>query len=273
MIPIANQRVVITGVGCWTGLGEFNRSWERLLAKQTSIQLQQPFSELPPLPLSLIGEKPIFLSELTGKVVRAALADAKLTPPLPSCGVVVGSSRGGQGEIEKWARKETRTQPWLNILPQQSAIAAAQIVGSTDRVLSPMAACSTGLWSIAQGYDLIKEGRCQQVIAGAVEAPITPLTLTGFLKMGALAKTGCYPFDEQREGLVLGEGGAVMVLEGLDSAKARKALIYAEIGGYGLTCDAYQISAPNPDSHRGMLAVKKALAQSSLSVTDINHIL
>jgi len=266
------EKVVITGIGCWTGLGNLTQSWHNLLANQTSIALQQPFPELPPVPLSLLEEKPISLSTLTSQVVKAAIADAHLTPPLPNCGVVVGSSRGCQGEMEKWARQTTQAGNWLDILPHQSAIAAARILGSTNLVLSPMAACSTGVWAMAQGYDLIQAGRCKQVIAGAVETPVTPLALTGFSQMGALAKTGCYPFDQQREGLVLGEGGAVLLLEALSSAKKRNARIYAEIAGVGLTCDAYHVSAPNPDYRCGSLAVKKCLEKSGKATSDIEYI-
>ncbi len=109
-----------------------------------------------------------------------------------------------------------------------------------------MAACATGLWAIAQAYQLIQSGQCQRVIAGAVEAPITPLTLTGFDRMGALARTGAYPFDRDREGLVLGEGGAVLVMESAALAESRGAQTYGRILGFGLTADGYHVSAPNP---------------------------
>jgi 3-oxoacyl-[acyl-carrier-protein] synthase II len=146
------------------------------------------------------------------------------------------------------------------------------MVGSNNMVLSPMAACSTGIWAIAQGYELIKRGQCTQVIAGAVETPVTPLTLAGFAQMGALAKTGCYPFDTQREGLVLGEGGAVFILESLASAEGRNAHIYWEITGFRLTCDAYHISAPDPDYRCASLAVKKSLEMGGIAASDINYI-
>lgn len=266
------QTVVVTGIGCWTGLGNLTQSWYNLLQGKSSISLQQPFLSFPPLPLSLIQDKPLSLKRLTEQVVQDALLDANLIPPLPKCGVVVGSSRGCQGEIEQWRQQETKITNWLDILPHQAAIATAQWVGSGAMVLSPMAACSTGIWSIAQGYDLIQGGDCEQVLAGAVEVPVTPLILAGFGKMGALAKTGCYPFDEQREGLVLGEGGAVFVLESLESARERNALIYGEILGYGLTCDAYHVSTPDPNYRCGSLAVKQSLEMSLVSAADIDYI-
>lgn len=264
--------VVITGIGCWTGLGNLTQTWQNLLSGHSSIALQKPFSELPPYPLSLLKKEPTSLKTITEKVVKDALADAKLTPPLPNCGVAVGSSRGCQGEWEKWAQNGETPLNWLDTLPHQSAVATAQIIGATGTVLSPMAACSTGIWTIAQGLNLIQSGQYQQVIAGAVESPITPLILTGFAKMGALAKTGCYPFDQQREGLVLGEGGAVFVLESLASARKRNAFIYGEIIGDGVNCDAYHVSAPNPDYNCASKVIKTCLEKGNVSPDEINYI-
>lgn len=266
------QTVVVTGIGCWTGLGNLTQSWYNLRQGKSSISLQQPFLSFPPLPLSLIQEKPLFLQRLTPQVVKSALADANLVPPLPECGVVVGSSRGCQGEIEQLLREKREFVNWLEFFPHQGAIITAQIVGSESAVLSPMAACSTGIRAIAQGYQLITSGQCEQVVAGAVETPVTPLTLAGFSKMGALAKTGCYPFDKQREGLVLGEGGAVVVLESLESAQARKAQIYGEITGFGFTSDAYHVSAPDPDYRCASLAIKKSLEMSGMIPSEIDFI-
>jgi len=149
---------------------------------------------------------------------------------------------------------------------------AARQVGSTGPVLAPMAACATGIWAIAQGYELIQTGHCQRAIVGAVEAPITPLTLAGFDKMGALARTGSYPFDRYREGFVLGEGGAVLVLESAQLAKQRMAPVYGQVLGFGLTSDAYHISAPNPNRHSAIVAVKQCLERSQLAPCEINYI-
>jgi 3-oxoacyl-[acyl-carrier-protein] synthase II len=135
-----------------------------------------------------------------------------------------------------------------------------------------MAACATGIWAIAQGFELIQTGRCQRVIAGAVEAPITQLTLAGFDKMGALAHRGSYPFDRGREGLVLGEGAAILVLESADLARQRAASVYGQLLGFGLTCDAYHVSAPEPGGRSAIAAVEQCLERSHLSPTDINYI-
>ena len=269
------MEVVVTGIGLISCLGSLTQSWQKLLRGESGIKISQPFSELPPFPLGLIDKQPSNLAFLTKKIVKAALEDARLKPPLADCGVVVGSSRGCQAEWENLLRNPSENliiPNWLNTLPYQASIAAAGEIGSTGVVMSPMAACATGVWAIAQGYELIRTGQCERVIAGAVEAPITPLSLAGFSKMGALAKTGCYPFDKHREGLVLGEGGAVLVLESADLARRRHASIYGEILGFGLTADAHHISAPNPSCYGAIRAVKNCLVNSNLKPQDINYI-
>jgi 3-oxoacyl-[acyl-carrier-protein] synthase II len=139
-------------------------------------------------------------------------------------------------------------------------------------VLAPMAACSTGIWSIERGYQLIASGQYQQALVGAVEAPVSPLTITGFQQLGVLATTGCYPFDRQRQGLALGEGGALFALEELHSAQRRGAKIYGRILGFGLTNDAYHPCAIDPAGHSAVLAVQQCLAASQLQTTDIDYI-
>jgi 3-oxoacyl-[acyl-carrier-protein] synthase II len=266
--------VVVTGIGLVSALGSLIKSWQSLLKGQSGIGLHQPFPELPPYPLGLINSQPIELTNLTKLVVAAAIKDAKLTVPLPQCGVVIGSSRAAQAHWEQLATrpKTFNSLNWLETLPHQGAIAAACYLGTTAPVLAPMAACATGIWAIARGFELIQTGECQRVIAGAVEAPITRLTLAGFERMGALAKTGCYPFDKRREGLVLGEGGAVFVLETVDLALSRGANIYGQILGFGLTCDAHHLNAPESSNKSALIAVKQCLERSHLHPSDIDYI-
>jgi 3-oxoacyl-[acyl-carrier-protein] synthase II len=276
--------VFVTGIGLVSALGRLDLSWQRLLASQSAIKLHQPFLELEARPLALIAEMPGELKTLIHSVVADALQDAALEAPLPDCGVVIGSSRSQQAGWEKLARQiygadppqppltQAGLQDWLEMLPHMGAIAAARQMGATGPVLAPMAACATGIWAIAQGFDLIQSGQCQRAIAGAVEAPITPLTLAGFEKMGALAQTGCYPFDRYREGLVLGEGAAVLVLESAELVKRRGASIYGQILGFGLTADAYHVSAPEPGGKSAIAAIKQCLNRSCLSPSDINYI-
>ncbi|MFM7407443.1 MAG: beta-ketoacyl-ACP synthase [Cuspidothrix sp.] len=272
-------RVVVTGIGLVSALGKsLKESWQNLLIGKTGIKLHQPFPELGIIPLGLIDEQPAVLNKLTEIVVTSALEDAQLISPLCNCAVVIGSSRGYQGSWEILARNihnqatELNLEYWLNTLPQMNAIAVARQIGSTAAVLAPMAACATGIWAISQATMLIQSGQYQRVIAGAVEAPITPLTIAGFKQMGALAKTGAYPFDLHREGLVLGEGGAVFILESAELATQRKAKIHGEILAFGLTADAYHGNVPNPDGTSAIAAIKQCLERSHLQPTDIDYI-
>ncbi len=293
--------VVVTGVGLISALGDLENTWKSLIAGKSGIIPRQIFTELPIFPLALIGKIPNNLTNITELVVAAALKDAGLLPPLIDCGVVIGSSRSCQASWEELARQFYRSQQqlgyqntassncvislssiaqentiklehWLDTLPNRAAIATARQISSTAPVLAPMAACATGIWAIAQAYNLIQTGQCQRVIAGAVEAAITPLTLAGFDKMGALAKTGAYPFDCKRSGLVLGEGGAVFVLETAELAQRRDAKIYGEVLGFGLTADAYHVCATDSRGSSAIAAVKQCLERSKLLPQDIDYI-
>lgn len=274
-------KVCVTGIGLISALGgSLEDSWRNLLAGKSGIRLHQPFPEITPLPLGLIAQQPSELPMLTQMVVASALQDAELVSPLADCAVVIGSSRSYQASWEMLARQmyEDAAKPvssfvnWLDTLPHMNAIAAARQIGASGIVLAPMAACATGIWSIAQAALLIQTGQCQQALAGAVEAPITRLTLAGFQQMGALAKTGAYPFDLHREGLVLGEGAAVFVLESAELAKQRQAKVYGEILGFGLTNDAYHTNSPEPQGKNAIAAINQCLERSCLSPANIDYI-
>ncbi len=327
--------IVVTGIGLVCALGDsLQASWLRLLDGKSGIFAHQPFPELPPRPLALIGSKPADLPALTERVVAAALLDAGLEPPLLDCGVVLGSSRGYQAQWEMLAREfyassraatdranesfsdalyrplpvfgtgETQFQrpqgvgagvepahkrqeaaggvspvpttpaycDWLDTLPHMGAISAARLIGATGPVLAPMAACATGIWALAQGASLVEMGQCQRAIVGAVEAPVTPLTLAGFAQMGALAQTGAYPFDRHRQGMVLGEGGAVFVLESAELARRRGARIYGKIFGFGLTNDACYANAPGIGGRSARAAVKQCCHRAGISLSEIDYI-
>lgn len=282
------MEVVVTGIGLVSALGDsLEASWQRLISGKSGIGLYQ-LPELTPKPLALIGKQPEQLKTLTHLVVELALKDAGLVPPMPDCGVVIGSSRSYQASWEQLARQrflaknitlsqsqaavEPELEHWLDTLPHMNAIASAHQIGSQGIVLAPMAACATGIWAIAQGSYLVRTGQCQRVIVGAVEAAITPLTLAGFDQMGALAKTGAYPFDQYREGLVLGEGAAVFVLESAELAKSRSACVYGQVLDFGLTSDAYHANVPKPGGKSALIAVKQCLERSNLRTTDIDYI-
>lgn len=293
------NQVVITGMSYLCALGAGQEAWARLLQAESGINYYQPFLELSSVPLGLVPRsflgmpeiKLLDLDRLTPKIISLVLADAGLTPPLPKLGVVIGSSRSYQQKLEELAKQRIlpkspqdfgkdhppsgsdffgKADGFVSLLPHQLAITTACLVGSQGAVLAPMAACSTGIWALAQGYQLIQSGEYEQVIAGALESPISPLTIAGFNKMGALAATGAYPFDQKREGLVLGEGGALFILESRQSAEARRAHIYGEILGVGLTNDACYANSPGGSS--GMRAIRQCLERSQLSELEIDYI-
>lgn len=268
------MEVAVTGIGLISALGSLQESWQRLLDNESAIKLAQPYKKLPLRPLGLINAVPVTLTDLIPQLIEEAIQTAGLVPPLADCGVVIGSSRGYQGALEQLAFQPDRQNvaDFPNLLPQMLGIEAARQIGTKGPVLAPMAACATGLWAIALACELIETGQCQQAIAGAVETPITPLTLAGFEKMGALAKTGAYPFDRHREGLVLGEGGAVFVLESVELACKRSTPIWGQILGFGLTNDACYPNAPALNGTSGLVAIEQCLQRSQLSPQDIDYI-
>lgn len=269
------MRIVVTGIGFRSALGDLGATWQSLLAGKSAIVSHKGFAtDLPPLPLAAIDWQPHHVLVLTRIVVERAIADAGLPLPLPDCGVVIGSSRACQAQWEVAARSAQNADlsGWLDTLPHSPAIATARYIGARSAILAPMAACATGIWSIAQAVTLMRSGACQMAIAGAVEAPITPLTIAGFTQLGALATTGCYPFDRRREGLVLGEAGAVFVLETAESAQARGAKIYGEILDFGLTSDAYHECAMDLDGTAARRAITDCLDRSRLAPTDVDYI-
>ncbi|MEM9771573.1 MAG: beta-ketoacyl synthase N-terminal-like domain-containing protein [Cyanobacteria bacterium P01_D01_bin.73] len=261
----SDDPIVITGLGVTTALGDRDQSWRRLLAGESALQLRQPFQELPPYPLAMIGDRPANLEDLTITTARETLRDAGMLADssadvqkskLQDIGLVVGSSRGFQGRLEQEcdrhysqaADKGTSADAnlWFQrALPQEVAIAVAREFGIQGPLSAPMSACATGLWSIMQGVLMLRAGQCRQVLVVAADSPITPLCIAGFSRMGAIAPDGMYPFDIERQGLSLGEGAAGFMLETQRHAADRSAEIYGEILGLGLTADGTHITAPD----------------------------
>lgn len=264
-------------MGLRSGLGDRRSTWQRLLAGDTAVHLRQPFIELPIIPVAMFGKAPVNLEQLRREILQELLVDAQVKLPLTDCGVVVGSSRSFQGIWEQLYHRYRqgqldRLEAWEHYLPNHLAIATAQDIQTSAAVLSPMGACTTGMWAIAHGYEWLQHGACERVIVGAVESPVTALSIAGFQRIGALATTGCYPFDINREGLALGEGGALLMLETLEAADARQARIYGEILGWSMTCDAHHVSAPEATHQMAIAAIRQCLQRSGLSPDDVDHI-
>ena len=254
-----------------------SETWERLLLGKSGLVLQQPFPALPPLPLGMVEGAIVSLADLLQWAVMEAVHDAQLPWPDADCGVVIGSSRGFQAQWEVLAKdyltQNAPPQNWLDTLPAMASRGIAQFLGTHGPVLAPMAACATGLVAIAQGVDLIRRGQCHRVIVGAGENPITPLTLAGFERLGALAPTGCYPFSPQREGLALGAGAAILVLESAQSLAQRPHIQpYGCILGAGLSADAHHLTAPDPDQRGSRFALEQCLRRSGLKPEAIDYI-
>ena len=143
---------------------------------------------------------------------------------------------------------------------------------------STVTACATGTNSIGEAFKIIQRGAADAMITGGTEAPITHMALAGFSASRALStnddkETACRPFQEGRDGFIMGEGAGILVIESLESAQARGAQIYAEIVGYGSTGDAYHITAPAPEGEGGSRAMQAALDDAGIEAKDIQYLM
>lgn len=198
--------------------------------------------------------------------------------------VVVGSGIGGLSTIEQEHVKLTekgpnRVSPFL--IPMIiSNIAAGNIAikyGAKGMCTSVVTACATGTNAIGDAFHLIQDGRADMVIAGGAEGSITPLAVAGFASLTALSKSedplrASIPFDKERDGFIMGEGAGIVILESLEHAEKRNAKIYAEMKGYGATCDAYHITSPSPDGEGAARAMVMALKDGDVKAEEVSYI-
>jgi 3-oxoacyl-[acyl-carrier-protein] synthase II len=154
----------------------------------------------------------------------------------------------------------------------------AMRLGLLGPAFTAVTACSSSTDAIGQGLDLIRSGRCDAVVAGGAEASITEFAIGAFCRLQALStahndspELASRPFDKDREGFVMGEGAAALILEDWDKAVARGAHIYAELAGYGATCDAYHLTSPDPSGNGGARAIALALADAGMVPKDIDY--
>ncbi|WP_421118650.1 beta-ketoacyl-[acyl-carrier-protein] synthase family protein [Aquihabitans daechungensis] len=199
--------------------------------------------------------------------------------------VVIGSGVGGiltlEDQIEvRVTRGVTRVGPLL--IPMMMANATAGLValrhGFRGAAFSVATACASGVDSIGQALDMIRAGRADVVVAGGAEAAITPTAMAAFARMGALSTRNddpagaSRPFDRERDGFVMGEGAGVVVLESAAHAAQRGATVLGELAGYGSTCDAHHITAPDPDAAGAIASMHQALADAGLTPAAIAHV-
>jgi 3-oxoacyl-[acyl-carrier-protein] synthase II len=195
-------------------------------------------------------------------------------------GVWIGTGVGGIATLEeqiviRHEKGERRVSPFL--VPMMMANSACANVSMRFGWQGPcentVTACAAGTHAIGNGARMIMDGRCDAVMAGGTEAAMTPTSIAGFANMTALSSSGVSrPFDRDRDGFVISEGGAVLVLEELEMARARGATIYGEILGSASTADAHHITAPSPGGAGAINCMELALADAGLSPSDIVHI-
>jgi 3-oxoacyl-[acyl-carrier-protein] synthase II len=200
-------------------------------------------------------------------------------------GTIVGAGLGGLPELEATHKEllekgPKRVSPFFiprliaNLAPGQISI----MLGAKGPNSCTVTACATGTHCIGDATKIIERGDADVMIAGGAEATITPLCVAGFTNMRALSrrneepKRASRPFDKDRDGFVVGEGSGIVVLEELEFAKKRGARIYAEVIGYGMSSDAYHISAPAPEGEGAQRCMKAAIADAGISPSEVGYI-
>ena len=299
---MSQRRVVITGLGATTPLGgDVDSTWKALLAGQSGVRLlTEDWRELLPVhfaarvatepadQMERVEMRRLDRSEQFALVAsREAWKDAGSPDGIDKerLGVVIASGIGGVITLldqfvnlnEKGARGVSpHTVPML--MPNGPAANVGLELQAKAGVHTPVSACASGAEAIGYAFEMIKNNRADIIVTGGVEAAIHQLPMAGFAAMKALSTRNdaparaSRPYDVDRDGFVLGEGGGILVIEDYEHAKARGAKIYCEIGGQGLTSDGYHIAAPDPEGSGVQRAIKFALQNSGLSTKDIVHL-
>ena len=299
---MSQRRVVVTGLGATTPLGgDVDTTWKALLAGQSGVRLlTEDWRELLPVhfaarvatepadQMERVEMRRLDRSEQFALVAsREAWKDAGSPDDIDKerLGVVIASGIGGVITLldqfvnlnEKGARGVSpHTVPML--MPNGPAANVGLELQAKAGVHTPVSACASGAEAIGYAFEMIKNNRADIIVTGGVEAAIHQLPMAGFAAMKALSTRNdaparaSRPYDVDRDGFVLGEGGGVLVIEEYEHAKARGAKIYCEIGGQGLTSDGYHIAAPDPEGSGVQRAIKFALQNSGLSTKDIVHL-
>jgi len=295
-------RVVVTGIGAKTPAGvELEAMWSTVLAGRGTAARIERFdpSELPVQfagevrdlePERYFGPKEVRRVDRFTQLGFGAAADAvdaagELGADPSRCAVIAATGVGGLETMEENEatfidRGASRVSPFFVPMMMPNA-AAGQIsirFGFTGPALCISTACAAGANAIGEGVRMIRDGSSDVVVAGATEAPITPLTVSAFARMGAMSTRNddparaSRPFDAARDGFVIAEGAAFFVLEPLSRALARGATIHGEILGYGRNADAHHITAPVPGGAGAAACMQLALDDAGLVASDIGHV-
>ncbi|BCI59760.1 beta-ketoacyl-ACP synthase II [Solibaculum mannosilyticum] len=297
-----NRRVVITGIGAITPLGNNAAAfWEGIKEGKNGIGPITHF-DTTDFKVKLAAEvKDFSLGDWMEKkeerrmdrfcqmgmaAAIEAYQDSGLEGHIDAhrLAVMTGSGIGGLSTIENEQTKlldrgPRRVSPLMipmiigNILAGNIAIR----FGAKGLCHSLVTACATGTHCLGEAYYMIRDGRADAIFAGAAEATITPLGVAGFTNMTALStkedpQRASIPFDKERDGFVMGEGAGMLILEDLEHAKARGAHIYAEVVGYGSTCDAHHITSPDPTGEGDANAMIMAMEEAGITPKDLSYI-
>jgi 3-oxoacyl-[acyl-carrier-protein] synthase II len=292
------RRVVITGCGVATAAAmELDRFWNELMNGTCFIGPLRHFTcsgvdglmgsevELPAaddLPDRTDADaRRGRCVELAMAAARRALSDAALPQErgsLDRTGVVIGTTMGEERQVGDLNDRfsvvgSDSVDPGFFSRSDNQRLAAfvARRHGLGGPVMLSATACSSGNASIAWAYDLVASGAADAMLAGGADT-LTRLIYCGFQRMGALSKSICRPFDRRRDGVSFGEGAGAVVLEDLDQARRRGARIYAEVAGYGISNDAYHITAPEPNGGGFVRAMRQALAASGTAPEDVDYV-
>ena len=296
-----DRSVVVTGLGAVTPLGaDVSATWSALLAGKSGVRLlTEDWAQ--DLPVRIAARSAVDPADLLGPVqvrrldrasqfavlaAREAWADAGAPSADPvRLGVAVSSGVGGVGTLlaayntlasRGAGRVSPLTVPML--IPNSPAAHIGLEVRARAGVHTPVSACASGAEGVAYGVEMIRAGRADVVIAGGTEAAIDPLLIAAFAAMKAMSlrngdpEAASRPFDTGRDGFVLGEGAAVLVLESAAHAAARGARVYCEVAGAGMTSDSHHIAQPDPDGDGVARAIDLALADGGIEIERVVHV-
>ena len=282
------RRVVITGVGAVTPLGVGARTlYTRWTAGQIGIQDgEAPCADFDPTIAMTTKEarRSDRFTQLAVASCEEALADAGWDSGLPyepeRIGCILGTGIGGIGTIESnhAALLENgggRVSPLAVPLMMSNAGAAALSMRHDLRgeVYGVVSACAAGAHAIGAAARLVESGGADAVVTGGSEAGLTPLAKAAFAALDATSESGVSrPFDRRRDGFVMGEGAAVLVLEDAERAAARGARVLGEVLGYGATSDAFHLTAPDPEGAGASRAIAKALDDAGLTADEVDYV-
>ena len=298
------ERVVVTGMGVVTSLGlGIERFWQSLIAGRSGIVPITSF-DVSAFTTRFAGEITDFVPEefmerkearrmdrfvhFAVAATRMALTDAcyEIGPEEANrVGVLIGSGIGGLRTIEEQAkvmfdRGPDRISPFFipMLIADMASGQVSILFGAKGPNSTVVTACATGTHAIGDAYHIIRRGDADVMIAGGSEAPLTALGLGGFCAARTLSQrnddpqAASRPFDKDRDGFVMAEGAGILILESLTHARQRGARIYAELIGYGLTADAYHITAPAPEGEGAARAMNMALNRAAIAPEDVDYI-